>query len=80
MTRFSLNLNIGDNAVATVFFYLQSYGDGDDYGIQWDTLEVWYKGVDIADTLDQHDLQSIDKQVKQSWDKIEDQIREHWYD
>lgn len=78
MTWFSFNLNIGDNATATVCFDLQS--DVDDYGIQWDTLEVWYKGVDIADTLDQHDLQSIDKQVKQSWDKIEDQIREQGYD
>ena len=78
MTRFSLNLNIGENAVATVCFDLES--DGDDYGIQWDTLEVWYKGVNIVDTLDQHDLKDIDRQVKQSWDQIEDQIREQWYD
>ena len=78
MSRFSLNLNIGDAATATVCFDLES--DVDDYGVNWETLEVWYKGVDIADTLDQHDLQSIDKQVKQSWDKIEDQIREQWYD
>ena len=78
MSRFSLNLNIGDAATATVCFDLES--DGDDYGINWDTLEVWYKGIDIVDTLDFNDLQSIEKQVKQSWDEIENQIKEYWHD
>ena len=78
MTRFSLNLNIGENATATVCFDLES--DGDNSGIYWPTLEVWYKGIDIVDTLDQNDLNDIDCQVKRSWDEIEDQIREQWYD
>lgn len=78
MSRFSLNLNIGDAATATVCFDFVS--DVDDYGIDWDTLEVWYKGVDIADTMDINDLRSIDKQVHQAWDEIENQIKEQWYD
>ena len=78
MSRFSLNLNIGDAATATVCFDLES--DGEDYGIAWSTLEVWYKGIDIVDTLDINDLNDIDRQVKRSWDEIEDQIREQWYD
>lgn len=78
MSRFSLNVNIGENAKVTICFDLES--DGEDYGIAWESLEVWYKGVDIVDTLDQHDLESIDRQVKRSWDEIEDQIRELWYD
>ena len=78
MTRFSLNVNIGENARVTACFDLES--DGEDYGIAWPTLEVWYKGIDIVDTLDQNDLESIDRQVKRSWDEIEDQIREQWYD
>ena len=78
MSRFSLNVNIGENAKVTICFDLES--DGEDYGIAWPSLEVWYKGVDIVDTLDQNDLKSIDRQVKRSWDEIEDQIRELWYD
>ena len=78
MSRFSLNLNIGEAATATVCFDLES--DGEDYGIAWPSLEVWYKGVDIVDTLDQNDLESIDRQVKRKWDEIENQIREQWYD
>ena len=78
MSRFSLNVNIGENAKITICFDLES--DGEDYGIAWPSLEVWYKGVDIVDTLDQNDLESIDRQVKRSWDEIEDQIRELWYD
>lgn len=78
MSRFSLNVNIGENAKVTICFDLES--DGEDYGIAWPSLEVWYKGVDIVDTLDQNDLESIDRQVKRSWDEIEDQIRELWYD
>jgi hypothetical protein len=77
MSRFSLNLNMGESAKVTVCFDFES--DCDDYGINWETLEVWYKGIDIVDTLDFNDLQSIEKQVKQSWDEIEEQIKEQWY-
>ena len=78
MSRFSLNLNIGEAATATVCFDLES--DGEDCGIAWPTLEVWYKGIDIVDTLDLNDLNNIDCQVKRSWDEIENQIKEYWHD
>ena len=76
MSRFSLNLNIGENATATVCFDLES--DGEDYGIAWPSLEVWYKGVDIIDTLDQNDLAYLDTQIMESWGLIEDQMKEYY--
>jgi hypothetical protein len=71
-TRFSLVLNLGENAKVTVGFDLLS-DDGDPY-VDFETLNVWYKGVDIIDTLDVNDLAYLDKQIMQSWDLIEDQI------
>jgi hypothetical protein len=71
-TRFSLVLNLGENAKVTVGFDLLS-DDGAPY-VDFETLNVWYKGVDIIDTLDQNDLDSLDKQIMQSWDLIEDQL------
>lgn len=78
MTRFSLVLNLGENAKVNVGFDLLS-DDGEPY-VDFEGLEVWYKGVDIVDTLDLNDLAYIDKQILESWDLIEDQIREQWYD
>jgi hypothetical protein len=71
-TRFSLVLNLGENAKVTVGFDLLS-DDGDPY-VDFEGLEVWYKGVDIIDTLDQNDLAYLDTQIMESWDLIEDQI------
>lgn len=78
MNRFDLNMHIGENALVQVSFDLISDGD-DDYDIDWNTVEVWYNGIDIIDTLDQHDMDSIDKQMKEQWDEIEKQIHEGEY-
>lgn len=78
MTRFSLTLNLGENAKVFVGFDLFN-DDGEPY-VDFEGLEVWYKGVDIVDTLDFNDLESLEKQIMKSWDLIEDQIREQWDD
>lgn len=78
MNRFSLVVNLGESAQVTVNFDIIS-DDGDPY-VDFEGIEVWYKGVDIVDTLDLNDLASLDKQIMGSWDLIEDQIRENWYD
>ena len=78
MTRFSLILNLGENAKVTVGFDLLD-DDGEPY-VDFEGLEVWYRGVNIIDTLDQNDLAHLDAQIRESWDLIEDQIRETWYD
>ena len=77
-TRFSLTVNLGENAKVFVCFDLVD-DDGEPY-VDFEGLEVWYKGVDIVDTLDLNDLAYIDKQILESWDLIEDQIRSEWYD
>jgi hypothetical protein len=71
-TRFSLVVNLGENAKVSVEFSLLS-DDGDSY-VDFEGLKVWYKGVDIIDTLDVNDLASLDKQIMKFWDLIEDQI------
>lgn len=76
--RFSLVLNLGESAQVTVNFDIIS-DDGDPY-VDFEGIKVWYKGVDIVDTLDLNDLASLDKQIRGSWDLIEDQIRSEWYD
>jgi hypothetical protein len=76
--RFSLVVNLGENAQVTADFDLI-----DDNGcpyVDCEGLKVWYKGVDIIDTLDVNDLAYLDKQIMQSWDLIEDQIRSEWND
>ena len=76
--RFSLVVNLGESAQVTVNFDIIS-DDGDPY-VDFEGIEVWYKDVDIVDTLDLNDLASLDKQIMGSWDLIEDQIRSEWYD
>jgi hypothetical protein len=71
-TRFSLVVNLGENAKVSVEFSLLS-DDGDSY-VDFEGLKVWYKGVDIIDTLDVNDLAYLDKQIMKFWDLIEDQI------
>ena len=78
MNRFSLILDLGENAEVTVCFNLLD-DDGEPY-VDFESLEVLYKGVNIVDTLDQNDLAHLDAQIMESWDLIEDQIRETWYD
>ena len=72
MNKFFLDLNLGENAKVSVEFSLMS-DDGDSY-VDFEDLKVWYKGVDIIDTLDVNDLASLDKQIMKFWDLIEDQI------
>jgi hypothetical protein len=72
MNKFFLDLNLGENAKVSVEFSLLS-DDGDSY-VDFEDLKVWYKGVDIIDTLDVNDLASLDKQIMKFWDLIEDQI------
>ena len=76
--RFSLILDLGENAEVTVGFNLLD-DDGEPY-VDFESLEVLYKGVNIVGTLDQNDLAHLDAQIMESWDLIEDQIRETWYD
>ena len=78
MNRFSLILDLGENAEVTVGFNLLD-DDGEPY-VDFESLQVFYMGVDIVDTLDQNDLAHLDAQIMESWDLIEDQIRETWYD
>jgi hypothetical protein len=78
MNRFSLILDLGENAEVTVGFNLLD-DEGEPY-VDFESLEVLYKGVNIVDTLDQNDLAHLDAQIMESWDLIEDQIRETWYD
>jgi len=72
--RFSLTLNLGESATVFVCFALIT-DDGEPY-VDFEDLEVWYKGVDIVDTLDLNDLASLDKQIMMSWDLIEKQAYE----
>ena len=78
MNRFNLVVNLGENATVTVSFDLID-DDGEPY-VDFEGLQVWYKDVDIVDTLDQNDLAYIDTQIMEAWDLIEDQIRNEWYD
>lgn len=76
MNRFNLVVNLGENATVTVSFDLID-DDGEPY-VEFEGLQVWYKDVDIVDTLDQNDLAYIDTQIMEAWDLIEDQIRNEW--
>lgn len=74
--RFSLTLNLGENAKVFVCFSFL-HDDGEPY-VDFEGLEVWYKGIDIIDTLDQNDLAYLDTQIMESWDLIEDQMKEYY--
>ena len=70
MYQLMLTLGEGSAKVLTVF---KMYIYEEDPEIDWDSLEVWYKDVNIVDTLDLNDLESIGKQVNNSWDELERQ-------
>jgi hypothetical protein len=74
MYQLMLTLGEGSAKVLTVF---KMYIYSDDPGIDWDSLEVWYKDVNIVDTLDLNDLESIGKQVNNSWDELERQYDDY---
>jgi hypothetical protein len=72
--RFALDLSLGESATVCVFFDIIT-DDGTPY-VDFENIEVMYKGVDIVDTLDLNDLASLDKQIMTSWDLIEKQAYE----
>jgi hypothetical protein len=73
MTTFCLDLSVS-NADVTVFFTIGN-DDGDSY-VDFEDMQVMYKGVDIFDTLDENDLATLEKQIYSNWDSIENQFYE----
>jgi len=69
-------LTLGETG-AEVLAVFKMYIYSDDPEIDWDSLEVWYKDVNIVDTLDLNDLESIGKQVNNSWDELERQYNDY---
>lgn len=74
MCQLMLTLGEGGAEVLAVF-KMYIYSDGPE--IDWDSLEVRYKDVNIVDTLDLNDLESIGKQVNNSWDELERQYNDY---
>lgn len=73
---YQLMLTLGEGS-AKVLVVFKMYIYSDDPEIDWDSLEVWYKDVNIVDTLDLNDLESIGKQVNNSWDELERQYNDY---
>ena len=73
---YQLMLTLGEGG-AEVLAVFKMYIYSDDPEIDWDSLEVWYKDVNIVDTLDLNDLESIGKQVNNSWDELERQYNDY---
>ena len=74
---YQLMLTLGEGS-AKVLVVFKMYIYSDDPEIDWDTLEVWYKNVNIVDTLDLNDLESIGKQVNNSWEALERQYDDYY--
>ena len=73
---YQLMLTLGETG-AEVLAVFKMYIYSDDPEIDWDSLEVWYKDVNIVATLDLNDLESIGKQVNNSWDELERQYNDY---
>ncbi len=73
---YQLMLTLGEGG-AEVLAVFKMYIYSDDPEIDWDSLEVWYKDVNIVATLDLNDLESIGKQVNNSWDELERQYNDY---
>ena len=73
---YQLMLTLGETG-AEVLAVFKMYIYSDDPELDWDSLEVWYKDVNIVDTLDLNDLESIGKQVNNSWDELERQYDDY---
>lgn len=74
---YQLMLTLGEGG-AEVLAVFKMYIYSDDPEIDWDSLEVWYKDVNIVATLDLNDLESIGKQVNNSWDELERQYNDYY--
>jgi hypothetical protein len=75
---YQLMLTLGEGG-AEVLAVFKMYIYSDDPEIDWDSLEVWYKDVNIVATLDLNDLESIGKQVNNSWDELERQYNDYQF-
>lgn len=73
---YQLMLTLGEGG-AEVLAVFKMYIYSDDPEIDWDSLEVWYKDVNIVATLDLNDFESIGKQVNNSWDELERQYNDY---
>ena len=73
---YQLMLTLGEGG-AEVLAVFKMYIYSDDPEIDWDSLEVWYKDVNIVATLDLNDLESIGKQANNSWDELERQYNDY---
>jgi hypothetical protein len=74
---YQLMLTLGEGS-AKVLVVFKMYIYSDDPEIDWDSLQVWYKDVNIVDTLDLNDLESIGKQVNNSWEALERQYNDYY--
>ena len=68
---YQLTLILGENN-AEVLVSFRMYGYDYD-NIDWESLEVWYKNVNIVDTLNAEAFAYLDKQINNSWDELERQ-------
>lgn len=73
---YQLMLTLGETG-AEVLAVFKMYIYEEDPELDWDSLQVWYKDVNIVDTLDLNDLESIGKQVNNSWDELERQYNDY---
>ena len=73
---YQLMLTLGETG-ADVLAVFKMYIYEEDPELDWDSLQVWYKDVNIVDTLDLNDLESIGKQVNNSWDELERQYNDY---
>lgn len=75
---YQLMLTLGETG-AEVLAVFKMYIYEEDPELDWDSLQVWYKDVNIVDTLDLNDLESIGKQVNNSWDELERQYNDYQF-
>ena len=73
---YQLMLTLGETG-AEVLAVFKMYIYEEDPELDWDSLQVWYKDVNIVDTLDLNDLESIGRQVNNSWDELERQYNDY---
>lgn len=62
-----------DTEVEVVFNLLY---DEDDFEVDFDSLEVLFKGVNIKPTLDSKDLDKIERDIYDKWDEVVKEFRD----
>lgn len=63
-----------DDAEVEVVFNLLY--DEDDFEVDFDSLKVMFKGVDIKPTLDNSALDKIERDIYDKWDEIVKEFRD----